>query len=282
MRLCVITDEISQDFEHALDVMREYDVLNAELRGLWGTNIADLDADQVKRSRNALAERGMSVACLATPFFKCELNADDAVVAGRMHLAKARGYGEQLDVLRRCSALAHEFGANLIRVFSFWRRGELTPEIEAQIVDAFAEPLQVAEKEGVTLLLENEHACYIGTGAEAARILSELNSPNARAAWDPGNALLAGELAYPAGYEAISPFVAHVHVKDAVAKSDGTGFDWCVIGEGDLDYIGQFDALRHDGYDGYISLETHYIPQDGTPEDGSRACLAALRRFIKD
>jgi sugar phosphate isomerase/epimerase len=262
--------------------MREYRVSSAELRGLWGTNIADFDAGQVKRASEALATRGMTVSCLATPFFKCELNADDAVVAGRMHLAKARGYGEQLEVLRRCADLAHQFGTQLIRVFSFWRRGDLTPAIEAQIVDAFAEPLKVAEQEGVTLLLENEHACYIGTGAEAARVLSEVNSPYARAVWDPGNALLAGEVAYPAGYDAVKPFVAHVHVKDAMAKADGSGFDWCVIGDGDIDYTGQFDALRRDGYDGYVSLETHYIPVDGSPEMGSRACLSALRRFIKD
>ena len=282
MRLSVITDEISQDFERSLDVMLEYGVRAAELRGLWGTNIADLDGDQVKRAKAVLAQRGMHVSCLATPFFKCELNADDAVVAGRMHLAKARGYGEQLEVLRLCADLAHEFGTSLIRVFSFWRRGELTPAVEAQIVDAFAEPLKVAEQEGITLLLENEHACFIGTGAEVARVLSEIDSPHARAVWDPGNALLAGEIPYPAGYEAICPFIAHVHVKDAVLKSSGEGFDWAVIGEGDVDYVGQFDALRKDGYSGYISLETHYIPEGGEPEDGSRACLAALRRFIKD
>ena len=44
----------------------------------------------------------------------------------------------------------------------------------------------------------------------------------------------------------------------------------------------EFDALRRDGYIGWISLETHYIPAGGTPEEGSRACLAALRELISD
>ena len=47
MKLSVITDEISQDFEHALDVMAEYGVTGAELRGLWSVNIADLSANDV-------------------------------------------------------------------------------------------------------------------------------------------------------------------------------------------------------------------------------------------
>ena len=280
MKLSVITDEISQEFEHALDVMLEYGVKHAELRGLWGTNIADLDSDQVKRAKSALSSRGITVSALATPFYKCDLDMDEAAVRGRMHQAQARGRSEQLEMLKRCAGLAHTFGCELVRVFTFWRKGDLTPEVEEQIVDAFAEPAELAAREEIVLGLENEHACFIGTGAEAARVLSEIDSPAVRAVWDPGNALLAGEHPYPEGYDAVKPFLAHVHVKDAV-PADGQ-FEWCVIGEGAIDYNGQFDALRRDGYQGFISLETHYIPQNGTPEEGSRACLAALRRFIKD
>jgi sugar phosphate isomerase/epimerase len=280
MKLAAITDEISQDFEHALDVMREYGVHAAELRGLWGTNIGELDSSQVAKAKRALKERDMVVCCLATPFFKCELEEDVATVAGRMHLAKARSLSEQMELLRRCCDLAHQFDTNLIRVFTFWRRKQLTPEIEARIVDSFSEPIQIAREEGVTLVLENEHACYIGTGAEAARVLATLNSPQIRACWDPGNALCAGETPYPEGYNAIRPYIAHVHVKDAVIDAESGKEKWCVIGEGVIDYQGQFEALRRDGYAGYISLETHYIPPGGTPEEGSRPCLAALRRFL--
>ncbi len=282
MKLSVITDEITQDFERALDAMGDYGVRYAELRGLWGTNIAELDDAQVERAKQAMAARGISVSCLATPFYKCELDENVATVRGPMHLATARGQGEQMELLRRCAGLAHRFDTELIRVFTFWRRGELTPAIEERIVDAFAEPIKVAEAEGVTLVLENEHACYIGTGSEAARVLSALDSPSVRACWDPGNAFAAGEIPFPAGYEEVRPFVAHVHVKDGVIAPDGQTRQWCVIGEGEIDYDGQFDALRRDGYTGYVSLETHYVPEGGTPEEGSRACLAALRRFIKD
>jgi sugar phosphate isomerase/epimerase len=282
MKLSVITDEISQDFEHALDVMREYDVRYAELRGLWNSNIADLDVDQVNRAKTAMAARGISVCALSTPFYKCDLDVDAGAIRGRMHLAQARGRSEQIDMLRRCAGLAHSFDCNLVRVFTFWRKGDLTPDVEDQIVDAFAEPVDVARQEGVILGLENEHACYIGTGAEASRIISKVDSPSLRSVWDPGNALLAGETPFPDGYEAVEPFLAHVHVKDATPSETAGHFDWCVIGDGAIDYEGQFNALRRRSYTGYISLETHYIPQGGTPEEGSRACLAALRRFIKD
>ena len=293
MQLAAITDEISQDFEHALDVMLEYGATGAELRGLWGTNIADLSDAQVARAKAALKDRGMQAVALATPFFKCDLTPqtpNPGEAAGAMHLANALGLEQQRELLTRCIRLAHLFETPLLRVFTFWRKDALTPEVEARIVDSFADPLALAEREGVILGLENEHACFIGTGAEAGRIAAAINSPHLKIVWDPGNAYFAGETPYPAGYEAVQPWLTHVHVKDGkrVETADqGSRPQWCVIGEGEIDYVGQFAALKRDGYTGWISLETHYRPETGsgpdgkgTPEDGSRPCLAALRSLI--
>ena len=291
MQLSAITDEISQDFEHALDVLLEYGATGAELRGLWGINISDLDADHVSRAKQALRERGLKVACLATPFYKCDLfSADPDSDAGPMHLARGRGLPEQIALLKRCIELAHTFDTRLIRVFSFWRKDAYTPEIEARIIDAFAEPVRIAEAEGITLALENGHACFVGTGEEAARIVAAVNSPNLQIVWDPGNAFFAGEEPFPTGYDAVKPWLCHVHIKDGKmvdTLDQGLRAEWCVVGDGEIDYTGQFAALKADGYTGYISLETHYVPTTGTgengkgiPEDGSRPCLAALRKFI--
>jgi len=293
MQLAAITDEISQEFEHALDVMLEYGATGAELRGLWGTNIADLTEAQAARAKTALKDRGMQAVGLATPFFKCDLTAQTAnpgEAAGAMHLATPLGLEQQMELLTRCIRLANLFETPLLRVFTFWRKEALTPEIEARIVDSFSAPLALAEREGVVLGLENEHACFIGTGAEAGRIAAAINSPHLKIVWDPGNAYFAGESPYPAGYEAIKPWLTHVHVKDGklVETADqGPRPQWCVIGEGEIDYVGQFAALKQDGYAGWISLETHYKPETGsgpdgkgTAEDGSRPCLAALRSLI--
>lgn len=280
MKLSAITDEISQDFEHSLAVLAEYGAAGAELRGLWGVNIGDIDDQQVTRAKKALRQFGLSVSCLASPFYKCDIASSDATVAGRMHLASARGYDQQMDLLKRLCDLADAFETRFIRVFSFWRRGELTEEIERHIVEAFARPLELAEARNVTLLLENEHACYLGTGVEIARVIEKVGHPNLAACWDPGNALAAREVPYPTGYAAARPYVAHVHIKDAQLVDEEP--KWCVVGEGVVDYRGQFAALEADGYTGYVSLETHYVPQGGTPEDGSRPCLEAINRLLKD
>ena len=278
MKLSVITDEISMDFEHALDIMQEYGCEGAELRSLWGTNIVDLSDDQIERAKRALDARGMAVSCIASPLFKCDLDETGGSAAGRTHQAQERGLGQQMDVLERCIHLCGVFDTPFIRIFAFWRRGDLADNIEKEIIRIFEEPAARAEKANVVLGLENEHSCYLGTGGEIARVIEAVNSPGLRAVWDPGNAFCAGEVPYPDGYEAVKDYIVHVHIKDAV-REDGKHKFVC-IGDGELDYDGQLRALVADGYDGYLSLETHYKP-GGVSEDGSRQCLASLKEMLQ-
>lgn len=282
MKLAVITDEIDADLAHALEVMLEYDIRGAELRQIGETNISELPRESWQKTKDLLDSKGITVVGLATPFYKCALPGEtEDGPSGPLHSASARGLGDQIQLLEHCIAAAKFFDTKFLRVFSFWKRGALTPEIEEQIVDAFAEPAAIAEREGVTLLLENEHACYLGTGAETARVLAEINSPAVRAVWDPGNAFMAGEEAFPAGYEAIKDFMVHIHVKDAAFITEENKLKWTVVGEGSVDWVGQIAALRADQYDGYLSLETHYNGK-GNKEASSRACLDGLFRLLDE
>lgn len=280
MKLAVITDEIDANLERALDVMAEYGVTGAELRGVWDKNIAEASEEYWARAKGLLDSRGVSVVGIASPFYKCTLPgaAPDGPM-GPMHSASARGLGDQISILERCIEAAHFFDTTLIRTFSFWKDGPLTPAQEETIVDAYAEPARLAEAAGVTLIIENEHACCLGTGAETARVLEKISSPAVRAVWDPGNALMAGEQPYPAGYAALKDFVVHVHLKDAAVPPGGGEPEWTVVGGGQIDFAGQFAALRRDGYDGWLSLETHWNGGGGK-EASSRACLEALTQLV--
>jgi sugar phosphate isomerase/epimerase len=280
MNLAVITDEIDDDLEHALDVMAEYGVRGVELRQLWNTHIIDATADQKERARTAIVQRGMTVVGIASPFYKCDLPGEsEKGPIGPLHSASAVGLGEQIDLLRRTFETARFFDTRLIRIFTFWKRHAFSPEIEDQIVDLLGEPVALAEAEGFVLGLENEHACYTGTGAQAARVIERIGSPALRAIWDPGNAYFDGERPYPNGYEAVEKFIAHVHVKDA-AVSKGTGNpEWTIVGEGEIDWKGQISELHRSGYSGYLSLETHYAGGGGK-EASSRVCLEGLQRIV--
>src|SRR5438105_2551035 len=128
MRPAVITDEISQDLNHALAVMSEYGVTEAELRNVYGTYIVDADAELLARVEADLKQYGATVCCVDTPLFKCDLD-ERAVPSGPTHGAKERTINDQQTLLQHSIDLAKRFGTNYLRIFSFWKRGQLTPEI---------------------------------------------------------------------------------------------------------------------------------------------------------
>jgi len=278
MKLAVITDEIDTDLSHALDVMAEYGVTGAELRTIGDKNISNLTRSEIEDVRRLLDQRGVSAVGVASPFFKTDLPETGSGPTGALHGATAVGFEDQIDLLSRCIEYAKILGTTFLRTFTFWKHGALTPQIEDRIVDAYRVPASMAEDLGITLLVENEYACFTGTGAEAASLVSRIASPAVKIVWDPGNAIFAGESPFPAGYDAVKPFLAHVHVKDARPKDSGE-LEWVVVGDGVANWQAQVDALRADGYNGYLSLETHYS-SGGSKEASSRQCLEALNRIV--
>ncbi len=253
-RRSVISDEISQDLEVAATMASDYNLDAVELRNLWGSRTDELDEAGVARAKGILARHGLAVAAIAAPFLKAKLG-DDAE------------YRDHLEIFRRSCQAAHRFGTPLVRSFTFWKDQPLDA-VYGRILAAFAEPIKIAEAEGTTIAVENEASTFIATGEQLARFLADLGSPRVRALWDPGNAYFDDlhEQAYPVGYRAVRDQIVHVHIKDCAANPETGKLEWVVLGKGEVDVAGQLWALAEDGYEGYVSLETHYRPKK-LPED---------------
>lgn len=119
----------------------------------------------------------------------------------------------------------------------------------------------------------------------AAAFARRLTSPALGLIWDPGNAFHLGENPYPDGYEEIKRHVGldrvvHVHLKDARLDRATGKRRTVAVGEGDIEWAGQLAALARDGYRCYVSLETHWIPPAGTPEEGSERRMEAIRDLL--
>lgn len=284
-KLGVISDEISQDFERVLQVMSEYGVRHVEPRSVWDKAPQDLNADDVARMKFLLKAYGVACCSIASPFLKCDLGDADQ-------------YRQHLDILARCLHLAQELGAPVVRTFVFWRTGPAR-SVWQQLLDAYEEPVRMAEKAGICLGLENEASTHLATAREVAEFCATLNHPLVRAIWDPANEVYAeeGELPFPDAFERVRAWMVHMHVKDAV-RDPASGEARCVpIGDGGyIDYPGQFRALLEMGYEGVCSLETHWRPSEeldrelldrpggqafsATGEAASRICLEKLRAML--
>ena len=123
-----------------------------------------------------------------------------------------------VQLLQETSEIAELTGAKIIRVFSYWRTTAPDQCVD-RIVAALQDLADRAQKRGLIIGLENEHACNVGTGAEAGRVLAALDHPALQSIWDPANASILGETPFPDGYAKLpASRIVHVHAKDCVVK----------------------------------------------------------------
>ena len=285
-RIAVINDELGQDFGRSCEVAsREFGMEWIELRGMWNKNILHLDATEVAEARRILEKNKLRVTDIASPLFKVDWpGAPKSQFSPKGAQFKADfTFDQQGEVLERSIALAKAFNTDRVRCFDFWRVEDPAP-YRAAINAKLLEAANAAGKKGVFLILENEFACNTATGAEAAQILAAVQSPSLMVNWDPGNAAARGENPYPYGYNLLPKNrIGHCHCKDIkeIAKTaDSKEPGWAAMGSGVIDWVGQFTALKRDGYQYAVSLETHWRGA-GTPEESSRQSWAGMKEQLR-
>ena len=280
-RVSVINDEISQDFGHACEVAsKEFGMGWIELRSMWNKNIVSLDEREIVETLRVLKSYQLKVTDIASPLFKV-----DWPDAPRSKYSEGKSFGanfalsQQDEVLERALEMAKVCGTDRVRCFDFWRLDDQAP-YRAAINDKLRQTAAKAEKLGMILVLENEPACNTATAAEAAKVLSAVQSRSFMLNWDPGNAAASGEIPYPDGYNLLpKERIGHCHCKDTLKKPKG--YDWAPMGGGMIDWAGQFKALKRDGYHFAVSLETHWNG-GGTPEESSRKSWAGMKKLLQE
>jgi L-ribulose-5-phosphate 3-epimerase len=281
-KLSVINDEITADFGRAAEVAaQEFGLHFIEIRALWGKNIMRLDAKEIAEARRILEKYKLRVSSIASPIFKTDWPGapTSSFSPPRDQFGANFTFEQQDELLERGFELMKVFRVNQIRIFDFWRLDDPKP-YRAAMDQKLIEAANKAGKRGVTLLLENEPACNTATGVEAARTLDAVRSPSFKLNWDPGNAASRGEIAYPDGYSHLpKKRIGYMHCKDVVRTTEGK-YEWMKMGGGIIDYVGQYRALKKDGYNGIVSLETHWRGA-GTPEESTRQSMAGMKELLR-
>ena len=282
-RIAVINDELGQDFGRACEVAsREFGMEWIELRGMWNKNILKLDASEVAEARRILEKYKLRVTDIASPLFKVDWpGAPTSKFSPKRSQFNADfTYDQQGEVLERSIALAKAFQTDRVRCFDFWRLEDPAPyraAINAKLLDA----ANAASKQGIILVLENEFACNTATAAEAAKTLAGVQLAAFMVNWDPGNAAARGETPYPDGYSLLPKNrIGHCHCKDIAKIADAKEPAWAAMGAGAIDWVGQFTALKRDGYHYAVSLETHWRGA-ATAEESSRQSWAGMKEELR-
>jgi L-ribulose-5-phosphate 3-epimerase len=282
-KLGIITDEVSPDLEQALRFMASHSIPYGELRTLWQKNIMTLTPGEMRRAKQLIQRHGVKVAAIDSPLFKYDLPGMPAPSPPPKGDLFGADYTDKDtdDLLQRCFNLARFFGTPKIRVFSYFRVAQ--PEKAYPLVrERLTKAAVLAARQDMILLVENEPVCNIGTSRELGRLVRDINSPHLRGNWDPANAAVLGEIPYPDGYHEVRGLFAHMHIKDLRVNPQTGQAIWARVGDGIVNYRELLKAVRADGFDGVISLETHYRRPDGNALESSRESLEGLRKIIRE
>ncbi|MDX2152484.1 MAG: sugar phosphate isomerase/epimerase family protein [Bryobacteraceae bacterium] len=278
-RIAVLTDEVAESPAEAIAFARQYRLRYVELRSRPGDRRSyfRLSEDELHQTARELKEAGLEVTFLNSSLCKYTLPGTDPVrrrsgetdEQRAQRLAnEARRFDARFEELAQVVRAARILGARHARVFAFNRVAE--PEaLFPRIAGIITELAQLAEKEGVRLLLENEGSCNVATSAECAAML-KLLPESIGLNWDPHNEYSPEAKIFPEGYALLpKKRLRNVQVK---ARSIVPEYkQW-------IDWAGIFTALSKDGFEGYVGLETH-VQRDQLIEAAHKS-MRELQRIL--
>ena len=286
MKLGVITDGISRDLGHAVDVMDEFDLTYAELQFVGDTEVGDHTDAEIGEIDSLLRDRGKPVSCLSRHIFAGMTTANRPGDA--LHL-------QHMEALKRVINMAHVVGSPLVRIMTqkkeqiLWglngaEKWNVAKGAWDTMAPLIAPAVELARSEGITLVVETGNGTMVNSNYTARKLIDDLDAKDVlKVLWDPANNCWCHERAFPEGYAEVQDgYLGHVHIKDVQVDTPRATLEVRRMGEGQLASLFEpmANALRADGYDGVISFESVYHPGNGDFEAGFRASIGTFKALF--
>lgn len=172
------------------------------------------------------------------------------VFPSRRGLAEAEGLEARMEALRRTLAMSYQIGARVVCC----RLGPIVGERDARRA-MFEQTLvdlgRCAEHDGVRLAL------WTGSsepGAVSQLLVAVGETGGLGVSFDPA-LLLASGFNPVEGVGSLGPWIAHVHVRDAVRGGSAESSQEVPLGQGEVDWPDCLGALEEADYRGYFAVE---------------------------
>ncbi len=277
-RISAISDEVGLTAADSIAFAKEYGLQWLEVR-----NVPELKREYafqpepvLRAAAASFKANGLRVSFMNTSLLKFgwpgtepvrrRPETDDARAA-RLANESAR-FDKRMESLREALNAAKILGVDKVRVFTGSRVAEprnVFPRV-AEVINQMAD---VAAKEKIYLLIENEASQNVGTSEELAAIMEMLPSKWIGINWDPQNSLPLKEVPYPDGYNALpKKRILNVQIKGKGVMDNPERLDWKSI----------LQAMQRDGYPYRIGLETHIF--DGTLIQASHTSMREILRIV--
>lgn len=288
LQLSVIGDEIGPTLDEMISFAHEHGLKHLDMRTVGGRNLLAMKTDEVIQISLTLEKAGISVPAFVSPLFKW-------LPEGRVGTGATPDFGfdpaqcPEEEMIAHAMQIAVILGAPHLRMFSFLRFEGFKKKHVLQ--EDFSKLYGLASHYDVTLQLENEPVCNVGSIAELAdffrwyaRVRHLAASEDEfeqrpvgeeeiylRPLIDFANALAIGERASDADLDVLAPMATAIHLKDRDLKAGRS----VPFGEGDVPWADELRRLltRAKAPEILASIETH------CPGDARAATARAVANF---
>ena len=210
IKLCAFADEADANRLGQIQALTENAIPYLEIRGVDGTNIADLPREKALQFKSELDAAGIKVWSIGSPAGKTNVHED---------------FDKALEQFRRLLDMAEIFEAKRIRLFSFYGT-DGSDEYFGEVCRRLNVFCDLCDEKGIIPCHENEKGIY---GDIAPRCLAIHKAvPRLKAVFDPANFIQCGQDVMEA-WNMLAPYVEYSHIKDAatdghiVPPGDGIG-----------------------------------------------------------
>jgi 3-dehydroshikimate dehydratase len=270
--ISAFADEIDPDPQKQIDVLKDCGVRHIELRSILKTNVLDLTDAQIADFKSLLDKNGFKLSAIGSPIGKIKID---------------EPFEPHKKRFQRAIELCKVFGTPNIRIFSYYlpADGGEWENWRREVMDRMFDKAKLAEKAGVRLLHENEHAIFGEAPAHVVDLMEtvreQVNPDTFAAIYDPANYVHGGHDPWQ-GWQMTREWTVHFHIKDWVhgetkARLPGEG-------HGRIRDV-MADALARK-YTGFATMEPHLLgggPTCGVtgPELFPKA-VAAFKKILEE
>ena len=199
IRLCAFADEADASRLGQIKALAENGIPYLEIRGVDGTNIANLSREAALQFKAELDAAGIRVWSIGSPAGKSDIRED---------------FAPAVEQFKHLLEMADIFEAKRIRLFSFYGT-EGSDEYFDEVCRRLNVFCDLCEEHGVIPCHENEKGIY---GDVAERCLKLHRAiPRLKAVFDPANFIQCEQEIMPA-WNMLAPYVEYGHIKDALAS----------------------------------------------------------------
>lgn len=194
--------------------------------------------------------------------------------------------------LKEALNTANRFNCNMLMVVPFPQFDMLLPccptkeKMYERGVRHLQQAVEMGKKYGVKVCIEDTPSCEVPLCSilECKRMLEAV--PDLGLVYDTGNMLPCGDASL-AFYEALKPYICHVHLKDVRYTSkmtldkctDGRCIQTCEWGKGIIPLHDVVDRLKADGFSGLCSIE--YVTPTEVGLEPNRQQLEKFMRYLE-